>query len=73
MAREKILAALRRLDGPSPLERLRAAASVLSPGPSGSSHRERLRAAWRAARGHPERVLAAAVVAGVAAMVLHWS
>lgn len=35
--------------------------------------RGRLRLAWAALRGRPDAVLLGAVVAGVVAMILHWS
>jgi hypothetical protein len=69
MPREKIVAALRRLEPRTPLERLRAASGRLRD----PALREALGAGWRAARRRPEAVLAAVLVTGVAVMVLHWS
>lgn len=73
MSREKILAALRRLERPTLRGRVRGALRAASLRLKDPALRERLRAAWSAACHRPEAVLAVVLVAGVAVMVLHWS
>jgi hypothetical protein len=73
MRREKILDGPRRLGEPAPAGRLGRARAALRGLLADPAFRARLDAAWRAARAHPQAVLAAAMVTGVAVMVLHWS
>jgi len=71
MRREEVLAALRALKEPAG-ERFRRALAAIRrfARPQG---RDLILRAWAAARRRPDALLAAALVMGVVAMILHWS